>query len=128
MFHPEVADRPCDVCRQWLFNENGTFVERGGKRIRRPPNTRLPCGTCPKKSPAEAHRYELTAKNRRAFQWCLEQLAVGGVPAELQTDPIVRRNMRVVKELLNKRDRMAQIQGSAESIAALFSGAVRGRR
>lgn len=99
--HPEVATRPCDECRLFVFDERGEKATRGGQPIRRPPGASPPCKACPKKSPREAHRYELSPRNLRLVSCFMRRRATGDIPMDEATrerfsviDAIVRRNER----------------------------------
>ena len=75
--HPEVATRSCGDCKKWLYDlQTGKKVLRGGKEVKRPKGTLPPCHSCPKKSPEEAHEYELSDRNVLAYRLWLYSKAL----------------------------------------------------
>lgn len=74
--HPEVYDRSCSDCKLWVYGQDGRIETRAGKPVARtgPP----PCWSCPKKSPQEAHKYELTRENQALYNLYLQVRASGG--------------------------------------------------
>lgn len=112
--HPEVAARKCDDCKQWMYLENGKIHTRGGKPVPRSGPT--PCRTCPKKSPEEAHQYELSVKNKQALQFYYTTRAMSGanLTDEMRRDAIIQRNMCLIDQIL----RPLEAEKATESIIA----------
>ena len=77
------------------------------------------CSACPKKSPQEAPRIALSAKNRAAYAFCLRAMAAG-LPPQWAQDATVRRNLSVVKQLHDKFDRDDLAQQIALNLRGLL--------
>ena len=92
--HPEVSRRDCGECKMWWYDHGtGRVVRRGGKMLKRPEGSPLPCETqsgCAKGTPEEQE--SLSPKNVRAYEHYLNCRAVMLFP----DDPIVRRNARII--------------------------------
>ncbi len=92
--YPQIAARPCDECKQFLYDDRGNLMTRGGPGgtpVARPKGSKPPCATCPKippgtERPGPEQAVELSADLRQAFQFYRECKAVGSFP----NDPIVR--------------------------------------
>lgn len=99
--HPEWS-RSCRDCAQWSYRDDGTIDQRGGKPQPRPPRTPLPCFKCPKipagEEPCRDNAVELTERNLQAYLHHMECRAVGEFP----NDPIVRRNARILRAILDE--------------------------
>ena len=54
LLHPRLLDADLSRCQTWLYDERHQIVRRLGEKVRRPPDTLLPCWKCPKQSPAAA--------------------------------------------------------------------------
>lgn len=73
---------------------------RGGKRVERG-NTPPPCSQCPKKSPEQAHQYELSERNIKVYEMYLKSQATGGMClGELAHDPIVQRDFAIIHQIV----------------------------
>lgn len=95
LLHPTVADRDCDDCRRFVYDEEtGRRALRCGRPIARPEGTLPPCGygpdRCPKGHPAAGRA--LNAANRKAYRHYQQCRATGRFP----DDPIVMRNAGVM--------------------------------
>lgn len=105
--HPEVAYRPCDLCKKFMFNhKTGELLKnKDGSPTERPAHSKVPCEfsktssidvrkrACPKVSPDAG--IELSEKNRNAYEHYRECRAVSQFP----DDPIVRRNAAIILSL-----------------------------
>lgn len=115
--YPEVATRSCDDCKKWLYNDDGGRVKRCGMDVPRHSNQPTPCHKCPKKSPEEAHKYELSLKNQKAVQFHSVSKAVGfrNLTPEMANDPILQRNFAIIGgiEEQHDRDELAKSIGGA---------------
>ena len=121
LYHPEVAYRPCEDCKAWVYDsKTGERMKRGGKDVPRPKGIPTPCSTCPKKSPQEARHYELSAKNWQALEMYLQTQATFGLslPKRVAQDPIVRKNMGIIGWVFSQHQRnQQQLQGIAPLLA-----------
>lgn len=116
LLHPEVARRPCDECRGWLYDDRpGAFAaERmvhGGKPVPRPAFANTPCFMCPKQPDGvpPADRRPGTAVEPDARFWAAKQFydecrAVGQFPA----DPLVRAAAAVFARAYHVADLVTQ--------------------
>jgi hypothetical protein len=91
-------------------------VLQGGERVKqrgsgadqpRPAGSRPPCHACPKKSPREAHRYELNMKNIRAVQLYYRTRAMCGrnLSDREAGDPVLARNMAIIDQIVRHHER-----------------------
>lgn len=72
-----MALRPCSECKQWVYGDNGEGpVYRLGKKVARvgPP----PCWSCPKKSPEQAHEFELSKQGFELYNLYRKVKATSG--------------------------------------------------
>jgi hypothetical protein len=87
----------------WLWDfETGKIRQRLGVDQKRPAGTPTPCGTCPKKSPAEARHYELSRRNIKTFRiWEQVQATRGAclTPA-MRRDTVLLRNLVIVDNVV----------------------------
>ena len=107
---PQVANRDCDHCKKWMYDETTGKVEmtrnERGLRIipverHGPPPCELPQG-CPKGSPDSG--LELSSKNWRAYFHYRQCRAVGVFP----NDDIVKKNadsIRHIEEVFERSER-----------------------
>jgi hypothetical protein len=103
--HPEVAERDCRMCQEWLYEESGARAVRPGTNepIRRPQVVSTPCRTpqgCPKGTP-DSQR-SLTPQNRRCYEHYMRAKATGRFP----DDPLVAHHagiIRAVEEAAERR-------------------------
>jgi len=137
--HPEIAGRPCEECKQWLYQDTAErlsgrkLVTGDGRPMPRPPAGRpgvltTPCRQCPKippgVEPRPEHAVELSERNQQAYWHYLRSKAVGRFPR----DPIVERNaglIRMVEDEVSREREAAQI-GVLELLPLLALGG--GRR
>ena len=94
MRHPEVATRPCELCKLHLYDKNGKPSLYRGEHMKRPKSVLTDCRMgigCPKGTPEDSR--ELSPKNVKAFLHYRECKAVGVFP----DDPIVRRNAGIIR-------------------------------
>lgn len=105
-----VANRDCDQCTLYVFNETEAKPEiRNGKPVARPKGTATPCfyNRCVKGKP---NAYTaLLPHNWYAYEHYKECEATGSFP----DDPIVRRNARLIKMV---EDEIAKHERKAEAM------------
>lgn len=118
--HPEAAHRPCEECQRWMYHEGkdklGTqrVIGRDGQPLTRAKNVPTPCWLCPKKSPTEAKRIELSDKNWRTWQVYQEVQATGGacLSERERADGMLAANLGIVYEAVQSVARAQQeLQG-----------------
>lgn len=106
IFHPEVAYRDCEMCKRFVFKENGEIDTFQGAPIERPRGTLPPChygaDQCPKVSPDSG--MSLNEKNALAYQHYRECRAIGSFP----DDFIVRENAAVIREIEDQAGEIKQ--------------------
>jgi hypothetical protein len=78
LYHPQVANVPCEDCQKWVYDKNWRRAQRGGQDVPRPPGTPTPCQSCPKKSPEHAKTLILTRRNSATLRRFYEQQATCG--------------------------------------------------
>lgn len=123
--HPEIAATPCSECQTWQYElRDGKWeiAERPkGNRLKRIGKT--PCRTCPKKSPQEAHLYELSPKNERAVEFYYTTRAMRGVnltDAQKQ-DAILQQNMGIIERIIQAYEQEQQAAGAVSSVSSALS-------
>lgn len=96
--NPRLARRDCGWCQKWwVDHETGEIAKRGSKPLLRPDGYPTICRThegCAKGTPERSKA--LSEKNRQAYRFHLECRAIGAWPA----DPIVRRNAKIIEQVL----------------------------
>ena len=120
--HPEVATRSCGDCKTWQYNAQGQIEIHRGKKLRRIGKT--PCHRCPKKSPDQAHEYELSPANQKAvdFYYTTRGMNWTNLTESMRSDPIVQRNMHIIDRLI----RPMESESSAETLIAPVFAAMQG--
>jgi hypothetical protein len=127
-----IAARSCELCKEKWFDDdpqNGKWttkiVGRGGVEFARPkdPKTgqpKTPCEYCPKKSPEEAPKFELSAKNEAAYQLYrrLKATRWTTVTPAMKRDEVFQRNVEIIDALVSAQERMAGI-GAAGGLGGL---------
>ncbi len=105
VLHPAVADRDCEFCQKYQFNEETGQVERradGSYRQRvTPPRCRTKRG-CPKGTPENPKT--LWPRNRQAYVFYLECKATGNFP----DDPFVSETARLIADAVAEAERRIQ--------------------
>lgn len=108
LLHPEIANRSCADCQQWLFDDApdkfaSKPFERKGVRVPRPGASKPLCFACPKQRPdtPESARspetaVEMSERGWRAYQHFKECRAVGVFPHE---DAIVRTTAVICRDV-----------------------------
>lgn len=98
--HPNVANRPCEICLTDLYDEEtGEPIKsrkKDGSNRKRDSSCPPPCRTakgCPKGTPEESRA--LTEQNWAAYQHYLECKATGSFP----DDAIVRQNAALIRRV-----------------------------
>ena len=100
--NPKLAARSCHDCKKWLYIEDGPrmgeIAKRLGKKIPRG-EVPTPCKRCPKKSPEEAHEYELNERSCELIDlyWQTKAIAV-------KVDEGTGRYLGVVAKILKDFD------------------------
>jgi hypothetical protein len=118
--HPEIANRSCETCKQWQFNDRdgltgkkGEIAERAGHKLRRigPP----PCKTCPKESPEKAHEHELNDRNYKTLElfYAARAMNCSNLSDDLKRDAILQRNFSII-------DRIVRTYESERSLFAIL--------
>lgn len=81
--------------------------EDRGKKFERPAGQGAPCEHCPKESPAEAKRHELSDANQEAYAHFRRHRSAGfaTLTDDEKTDAIVRRNFSLIGELVRAAER-----------------------
>ena len=108
LHHPEVATRSCGDCQKWLYDDKtGERVKRAGRDIPRPKGVPTPCSLCPKRSPEEAPKLELSHKNLLTLQFYYRSKAVEfrNLSERWANDPIIQRNFAAIENELKQFDR-----------------------
>ncbi|TWT30719.1 hypothetical protein [Blastopirellula retiformator] len=118
----------CDDCQQFVYDlEKGerATVAMGPDRVQTPqrrlPGMKLQCGQCPKKSPQNAKRLELSVKNWKTYQLWREVKATHGrcLTDEMARDSIIRRNLAILDALHEVHERNTQQNQSLQTLALL---------
>jgi chromatin segregation and condensation protein Rec8/ScpA/Scc1 (kleisin family) len=151
LLHPVVAERSCEDCRKWWYDDawkDGRQVwstriigqekveqhakspaeraELMEKVCRRPldPKTKepkTPCEHCPKVSPQEAHRHVLNKRNEQAYRFYLESEAVDFRNLTQETASD-EIVMRNFRIIKSVRSRAEQNSGVASLMAMMLGG------
>jgi hypothetical protein len=125
--HPEVANRSCDECKLWQFNEKdgltgkkGQIAERAGHKLRR--IGAPPCKTCPKESPEKAKEHELSERNYRTLElyYASRAMSCANLTDDMKRDAIVQRNFAII-------DRIVRAYESERSLFAILPAAPAGK-
>ncbi len=121
---PLLAARTCGECAKWMYDRDGRRrLRRDGKPDPRPPGVPTPCGTCPKRSPREAHRYELSEKNLRAVECYFETRATQGrsVPDWLAADPLFAEVMARIDGVVSALEKQQASTATAATLARVLA-------
>lgn len=124
--HPEVAARPCAECCEFWYQADGKVPMKPANskdpahRLKRPPGSTPPCGSCPKIPPGDVpmpHRAaELTEQNRQCWQHFRECRAVNWQVPDA-ADPLVRRHA----DLIETAERAVERADAASALAAALA-------
>jgi hypothetical protein len=110
--HPEIADRTCEECIFWSWNDSGKGMGtkknlRAGKPYPRG-NAPPPCYKCPKSRDGKPNpAAELLPQNWRAYRH-FQQVKVD-TTGVLPRDRIVIRNCAVIQQVLDQLERVHRI-------------------
>lgn len=117
--HPEVATRSCDECKKFVFDKDGKKIRRRGGGYQTRNGALPPCRLCPKVSPEEAHKFELTTRNYRLYTVYKMIQATKGryLSDEQMRDPLLAENLAIIYEIQQSRDRGMQ----AETLMTVLS-------
>jgi hypothetical protein len=106
-----------------LFEDSGgkfttKIITRGGQQIRRPEGTPTPCAMCPKKSPKEAHNYELTTRNIKAVQFYRITQAMHGrnIVGRMRRDTVMQRVLATIDVIMKQHERREMAEGIGTAI------------
>lgn len=97
-----MALRPCSECKKWVYNKDGSIQKYAdGRRVPRG-NVKPPCWDCPKQSPEEAHKYELSDKNAQAvhFYYVTRAMAGANLTDDMRYDAILQKNMGIIDRII----------------------------
>lgn len=99
--------------------DSGHYMRRFGPLLCKPLGS--PKSLCPNGTPEKPKR--LSAKNRRAFEHFKECRAVGFTDQE-KADPIVRRNARIIQDVIDAvaREEQASFTNSVLTLASTRIG------
>lgn len=105
VLHPQLLQRTCADCRNWIYDERHQPLTRGGQPIPRPAGVPTPCTTCPKGNALDGDYFD---RHASGFAWLIrrrhEAIATGGAcfsTAE-RADPLLHRNLGIVEAVLRK--------------------------
>ena len=125
---PKLAARSCADCAQYVYGADGEVVRRPartGLPVLRRPGEGPPCRTCPKvpagADPRPESAVDLSARNRRAYQFYRECRAVGRFPADAAVAHVAAV-VRGVEEAVEA----ARAAGVGGVLGRLFGGDGRG--
>lgn len=118
--HPEVASRSCDECKLWVFDEQGKKQISRGKPVPMG-KAKPPCRMCPKKSPEEAHQYELSRKNALTVQMYYTTRAMNGtnLSDEARQDSRLQSNLAIVDRIIRPHEAE---QATSAAMALMMAG------
>lgn len=101
-----------------MYDDKGDRITtRAGAFIPRPPGTPLPCNTCPKKSPEEAHEYELNDRNQTLAEYYLTARGCGW---NSPMDDLTRERFGVVDVIIRECEQKATAENLAASLAPIM--------
>lgn len=110
LFHPGAASVTCEECRKYIYDDTWKRkTYRAGPRREerpclRPDSIPTPCERCPKESPSKAKEYDLSRRNRKAFDAYLRFRAAG---PRGRIDSVAERNMAIIDDLYREWERKA---------------------
>ncbi len=92
--------------------------------MKRPPGSPMQCKDCPKGSPAEAKKNELTFRNLKAFRFSKRMRASrgAGLSSTMKTDAIILRNLAIIDEIMTQAEQQALGREIAHNVAGLLVG------
>ena len=105
LLHPRLLERTCTRCRTWLYDDRHQIVYRLGQKVRRPPDTLLPCWKCPKQSPAAAAGCERDIDRiARTVRLYFEVQATAGrcLSDRQAADRLLVRNLAIVDAVVRR--------------------------
>ncbi|MBI3837398.1 MAG: hypothetical protein HY288_05640 [Planctomycetia bacterium] len=111
LFHPQLLNRTCASCQEWLYDDQHRFIMRAGQRVSRPKGSPTPCWKCPKESPVHAAGYERDIdKIASTIDLYFRVRATAGrclSPCEA-ADPLTVRKLSIVDRIVRKWE-LAQV-------------------
>lgn len=117
--HPGLAAISCEDCKRWIVDlRDERFAGRGGNRQARKPNQPTPCRVCPKESPEQAAKIELTPAHWRTLRMYLRCRATCGrsLSEAEAADPIVAHHFAIIDVVFRSFDRAEAARTIAESL------------
>lgn len=117
--HPALAERSCDDCQRWIYDERGRRRWRVDRWVEWPAGLGPDCFRCPKcegndrPGPETGRNATLTMRNLATLHRYFEHKATPG-----PVDSIARRNFGLLERVFAARDRATQ-EAIAESLAVL---------
>lgn len=133
MSQPALHNLPCSECSKFIYEATNGWAPlmRNGKKVPRG-RTLPPCPTCPKKSPAESHEFELSRSNRQAVAHFLRHRAMNfqALTEAEKLDPIVQENFVIIDDEFRRHEKQAHFgdlmlilqSATASTIAAAKPG------
>lgn len=90
-----------------MFDEHGRkMIDRNGEPRRRPAHVPTPCSRCPKKSPEEAWRVELSANNLTTLSFYYEVQSTFGKALEMSRGgQLLLRKLGIIKAIFDSHER-----------------------
>lgn len=124
--------RTCESCQKWLYKDSGNVLSgekmkgRDGQPQPRPEGVPTPCGICPKRSPEQAHQFELSEKNLKSvFLYFEVQGTAGACLGAMAGDSLLRRNMGIIHHAVQSSDRRDLLTAMTMAHTAANAGGVR---
>jgi hypothetical protein len=105
-----------------MYDEDGKVSTRLGKPVERPPGSKTPCLKCPKKSPDQAHEYELSQRNIEALIAYRRIRALHGrcLSDEEAQDGMLGKNMAIIDTIIRNHE-TGDVASAMMNVMALTS-------
>jgi hypothetical protein len=136
LHHPEVATRKCSACALFMFctktgeGKNaegkpavvGEMLFNRGQPWKRPKTVPTPCSTCPKGSPEEAWKVELSERNQKAVElYLMMRSNPETYPLSTKKDYWVMRNKFECDRIYQAHDRDLLAQSIAAKLVPFMA-------
>lgn len=109
----------------WMHDpaKNWACHEQGGKKMRR--RGPAPCRICPKESPEDAHRFELSPRNMAAVRHYLAHRAMNfNALSDIEKqDAIVQRNFEIIDHVYRELDTALERAYENQRMAVMLTAA-----
>lgn len=113
LFHPGPAAVPCGDCQKYVHQVDAAGrvtprrLSHAGEDWLRPEGVPPPCGRCPKRSPQEAHLFELSRKNRHTVELYFRVRATCGacLTERMRGDALLASNLALVDGVVRRWER-----------------------